>query len=121
VRGFARFSSAQTLTVALDAGGSREIAFDRALIATGASPHIPDITGLAGTPYWTSAEALAAEELPQHLAVYGSSVVALELAQAFLRLGSRVTLIARSGLLSQQDALIGASLARCWKRKACGC
>lgn len=110
VRGFARFKNAQTLSVDLDAGGSREIAFDRALIATGASPRIPDVPGLADTPYWTSTEALAAEELPQHLAVYGGSVVALELAQAFLRLGSRVTLIARSGLLSQQDALIGASL-----------
>lgn len=110
VRGFARFKNEQTLSVDLDAGGSREIAFDRALIATGASPRIPDVPGLADTPYWTSTEALAVEELPQHLAVYGGSVVALELAQAFLRLGSRVTLIARSGLLSQQDALIGASL-----------
>ncbi|ARU30974.1 mercury(II) reductase [Sulfuriferula sp. AH1] len=111
VRGFARFKNAQTLSVDLDTGGSREIVFDRVLIATGASPRIPDVPGLADTPYWTSTEALVAEDMPQHLLVYGGSVVALELAQAFLRLGSRVTLIARSGLLSQEDALIGASLA----------
>ncbi len=110
IRGFARFKDAQTLTVDLAEGGTRDIAFDRALIATGASPRIPDVPGLAGTPFWTSTEALVAETLPQHLLVYGGSVVALELAQAFLRLGSQVTLIARSELLSHEDPLIGQTL-----------
>ncbi len=111
VRGFARFKNAQTLTVDLAEGGSREIGFDRVLIATGASPRVPDVPGLADTPFWTSTEALVAEEMPQHLIVYGGSVVALELAQAFLRLGSQVTLVARSGLLSQEDPLVGETLA----------
>lgn len=110
VRGYARFKDAQTLTVDLDAGGSREIAFDRVLIATGASARIPDVPGLVETPFWNSTEALATDELPQHLLVYGGSVIALELAQAFLRLGSQVTLVARTSLLSQEDALIGATL-----------
>ena len=110
VRGFARFKDAHTLTVELTEGGNRDIAFERALIATGASPRIPDVPGLAGTPFWTSTEALVAETLPQHLLVYGGSVVALELAQAFLRLGSQVTLIARSELLSQEDPQIGQTL-----------
>ena len=110
VQGFARFKDAHTLTVDLAEGGNRDIAFERALIATGASPRIPDVPGLAGTPFWTSTEALVAETLPQHLLVYGGSVVALELAQAFLRLGSQVTLIARSGLLSHEDPLIGQTL-----------
>jgi len=110
VRGFAHFKDAHTLTVDLVEGGNRDIAFERALIATGASPRIPDVPGLADTPFWTSTEALVAETLPQHLLVYGGSVVALELAQAFLRLGSQVTLIARSELLSQEDPLIGQTL-----------
>jgi mercuric reductase len=110
VRGFAHFKDAHTLTVDLSEGGNRDIAFERALIATGASPRIPDVPGLADTPFWTSTEALVAETLPQHLLVYGGSVVALELAQAFLRLGSQVTLIARSELLSHEDPLIGQSL-----------
>ncbi|MGC8698147.1 MAG: FAD-dependent oxidoreductase, partial [Halothiobacillus sp.] len=80
-------------------------------IATGRSPKIPDIAGLAGTPYWTSTEALASRVLPQHLVVLGASVVALELAQAFLRLGSRVTLIARSTLLSHDEPALGEALA----------
>ncbi|MBI5752427.1 MAG: mercury(II) reductase [Hydrogenophilales bacterium] len=111
VRGFARFKDARTLSVDLAEGGSRDIAFDRVLIASGASPNIPDVPGLAGTPFWTSTEALIAEEMPRHLLVYGGSVVALELAQAYRRLGSQVTLIARSGLLSQEDPLAGQTLA----------
>ncbi|AOV16684.1 hypothetical protein BJI67_06070 [Acidihalobacter aeolianus] len=71
----------------------------------------PSIPGLAGTPYWTSTEALTAETIPQRLAVIGGSVVALELAQAFVRLGSRVTLLARSTLLSREDAALGEGLA----------
>ncbi|MGC8536817.1 MAG: FAD-dependent oxidoreductase, partial [Rhizomicrobium sp.] len=81
--------------------------FDRVLIATGASPAIPRVAGLNGTPFWTSTEALAAQDLPGRLIVYGGSYVALELAQAFLRLGSRVTLIVRSRILSHSDPAIG--------------
>ena len=110
VRGAGRFIDARRLQVSLAGGGTREIAFDRAFIATGAVPAIPAVEGLAGTPFWTSTEALAAVTLPEHLIVYGGSSVALELAQAFLRLGSRVTLIARSTLLSKEDLLIGETL-----------
>jgi mercuric reductase len=110
LRGEGRFAGAQRLQVSLAGGGTREVAFDRAFVATGAAPAIPAVEGLAGTPFWTSTEALVSEALPEHLIVYGGSVVALELAQAFLRLGSSVTLIARSTLLSKEDALIGEAL-----------
>ena len=110
LRGSASFKDAHTLTVELAAGGSRELAFDRVLIATGASPRIPAVPGLADTPYWDSTDALAAADLPQHLIVYGGSVVALELAQAYLRLGSQVTLLSRTSLLSREDPLIGEAL-----------
>ena len=112
VRGIARFEDARTLTVALASGGNETVRADRILVASGAAPAIPDVPGLKGTPYWTSTEALAAEQLPDHLLVYGGSVVALELAQAFLRLGSKVTLVARSTLLSKEDPEIGADLLR---------
>lgn len=110
MRGFARFKDYGTLTVSLADGGQRAIAFDHALIATGASPGVPDVPGLRNTPYWTSTEALASDTIPDRLVIYGGSVVALELAQAFLRLGSKVTLIARSTLLSKEDPLIGQTL-----------
>ncbi len=109
-KGFARFKDAHTLVVKKADGSEKEIIADRILIATGRAPAIPDTPGLKGTPYWTSTAALVAEELPQHLIVQGGSVVALELAQAFLRLGSRVTLVARSTLLSREDPAIGEAL-----------
>ncbi len=109
-QGFASFKDAHTLVVKKADGSEKELTVDRILIATGRSPAIPDTPGLGDTPYWTSTAALVAEALPQHLIVYGGSVVALELAQAFLRLGSRVTLIARSQLLSKEDPALGTEL-----------
>lgn len=108
--GFARFEDAKTLVVKQADGAETRLAPDRILIASGRSPQIPDVPGLAGTPFWTSTEALVAEETPSHLVVYGGSVVALELAQAYLRLGSQVTLIARGALLSKEDPALGAEL-----------
>jgi mercuric reductase len=65
---------------------------------------------MADTPFWTSTEALVAEDIPDHLVVLGGSVVALELAQAFRHLGSSVTVMARSTLLSKEDPDIGEGL-----------
>jgi len=112
LRGRARFIDARTLAVTLPGGGVETVYADRVLIATGASPAVPEVPGLKQTPYWTSTEALAADELPDHLIVYGGSVVALELAQAYLRLGSDVTLVARSTLMSREDPALGAELER---------
>ena len=107
LHGEARFKDDQSLTVRLNDGGERVVVFDRCLVATGASPAIPPITGLKGTPYWTSTEALVSDTIPERLAVIGSSVVALELAQAFARLGSQVTILARSTLFFREDPAIG--------------
>lgn len=108
VKGTASFVDARTLRVVRENGSQQKIVFDRALIAAGASPMIPPIPGLAGVPYWTSDEALAADAIPPRLTVIGSSVVALELAQAYARLGSQVTILARSTLLFREDSQIGA-------------
>lgn len=110
IHGRARFINAKSIEVATPNGTKQRIVADRFLIATGRSPEIPDVPGLAGTPFWTSTTALVAETLPEHLLVYGASVVAVELAQAFLRLGSKVTMIARSTVLSKEDPAIGAGL-----------
>lgn len=110
VRGRARFADATTLTVALADGGEQRVSADRVLIATGAAPVIPPIPGLADTPCWTSEEALFADHVPGHLAVIGSSFVALEIAQAYRRLGSEVTVLARSTLLSREDPGLGEGL-----------
>lgn len=106
----ARFVDAHTLLLTNSAGHEERLGADRFLIAAGAAPAIPELPGLRGTPFWTSTEALVTPKAPQHLLVLGASVVALELAQAFRRLGSAVTVLARSHLLSREDADLGAGL-----------
>ncbi len=113
IRGTACFADGQTLTITQSDGQTQTLAPDRILIATGSFPAIPPIPGLKDTPFWTSTEALIAKTLPKHLVVIGSSVVALELAQAFLRLGSKVTILARHTLLYRQDPAIGQTLQEC--------
>ena len=111
LKGRAWFVAPDTLAVRHEDGDEKIVKADRVLIATGASPSIPPIPGLKDTPYWTSREALVAEELPGHLTVIGGSVVGLELAQAFLRLGSKVTVIELlPRLLPREDEAIGAGL-----------
>ncbi len=110
LRGWASFLDASTLRVALAAGGETRLQADRILLAVGAHPLMPAISGLADTPCWTSTEALVAEQVPQHLIVLGGSVVALELAQAFRHLGAEVTVLARSTLLSREDPDLGEAL-----------
>ncbi|MBX9613087.1 MAG: mercury(II) reductase [Burkholderiales bacterium] len=115
LRGEARFKDSLTLTVNLNEGGERTVAFDRCLIATGASPAVPPIPGLKESPYWTSTEALVSDAIPPRLAVIGSSVVALELAQAFARLGSQVTVLARSTLFFREDPAIGKAVTEAFR------
>ena len=115
LRGEARFRDARMLTVAMADGTRRDLRFDRCLIAVGASPASPPIPGLDATPYWTSTEALASDAIPARLAVIGSSAVAVELAQAFARLGSRVTVLARNTLLSRDDPAIGEAVAAAFR------
>lgn len=111
VRGCASFQDARTLAVTGPDGIATTVMADRFLIATGSTAAIPDVPGLADVPYWTSTEALMAETIPEHLVVIGSSVVAVEIAQAYRRLGSAVTLLARTRLLSREDPELGDGLA----------
>jgi len=117
IRGRAQFIDRRTLAIETESGARQNLAFDRCLIATGARPAIPPIPGLADTPYWTSTEALESDTIPRRLAVIGSSVVAVELAQAFARLGSEVTILARNTLLSREDPAIGEQLAEVFREE----
>jgi len=110
MKGSVAFKDAHTLAVACPDGDTRMVSADRILIATGSAPAVPDVPGLAETPYWTSTEALFADAIPRHLVVIGSSVVAVEIAQAYRRLGAAVTLLARTRLLSQEDRALGHGL-----------
>lgn len=110
LQGRASFKNPGTLEVSTPDGRELVLSADRVLIATGASPAIPTIPGLKQSPYWTSTEALLADTEPEHLIVLGGSAVGLELAQAFLHLGSRVTVVELLTLLPRMDFDIGAGL-----------
>lgn len=110
LRGEASFADDTTLNVAVKDGTQRTIAFDRALIASGARPAIPAIPGLKDAPYWTSTEALVSETIPMRLLVIGSSVIAAELAQAYSRLGSQVTIVARNKLFIRDEPAISETI-----------
>jgi mercuric reductase len=93
----------------------RTISADRFLIATGSRPIVPSIPGLDTVPYLTS-DLLDADEagrltdLPESLIVLGGGYIAVELAQMFSRLGTRVTIVARSGMLRGYEPELGTTL-----------
>jgi pyruvate/2-oxoglutarate dehydrogenase complex dihydrolipoamide dehydrogenase (E3) component len=86
--GNARFTGTASLMV-----GDTELQFEKALIATGAHPRASDIGGLDEVGYRTSDSIFDMTELPPRLAVVGGGPLGCELAQAFCRLGSRVTIL----------------------------
>jgi len=69
------------------------------IIATGGRPTIPDIPGLKEAPYITNEQLFNLEALPPRMIVLGAGVIALEMAQSFALLGSKVTIINRSSRL----------------------
>ncbi len=117
VRGTASFEDSSNLLVIRPDGSEQILRADNVLIATGSSPAVPAVPGLQDAPYWTSTEALFAESIPEHLIVIGSSVVAVEFAQAYRRLGSQVTMLARTRLLSQEDPALGEGLTAAFERE----
>lgn len=86
----------------VDAGG-RRITARKFVIATGSSAAIPPIPGLESTPYFTNESIFDLTELPRHLIIVGAGPIGCELAQAFRRLGSAVTLIDMQAILPNED------------------
>ncbi len=97
--------------VSVTVGGAR-ITAPALVVATGSRPWAPPVPGLADTPYWTSADALAAERLPRHLIVLGGSAVGLEIGQMYHRMNVQVTVLeAMDRLVPAEDADVSAGLA----------
>ncbi|AKS42014.1 FAD-dependent oxidoreductase [Wenzhouxiangella marina] len=90
----------------------RRISARSIVLATGAEPLVPDLPGLDQVPYRTSDTLWDLEDLPERLCVLGGGPIGAELAQAFARLGSRVSLIEMSDrLLPREDPEAGELLA----------
>jgi pyruvate/2-oxoglutarate dehydrogenase complex dihydrolipoamide dehydrogenase (E3) component len=98
--GNAQFISKDSVAV----NGS-QLRFKKAVIATGARATRPTVTGLAEVGYLTNETVFSLTERPKRLAVIGGGPIGCELAQAFHRLGSNVTLLHKHGhLLDREDA-----------------
>lgn len=99
IREHARFADRKTVVSATTEATARRI-----IVATGSRAFIPPIPGLAETPYVTNEEIFSLPELPSHLVVLGGGPIGLEMAQAFRRLGSEVTVIEMGRALARSDA-----------------
>jgi pyruvate/2-oxoglutarate dehydrogenase complex dihydrolipoamide dehydrogenase (E3) component len=103
VMGSGRFVAPKTLEVALNAGGTRTLRGATVVINTGSRARIDDTPGLSESRPLTHVEALELDRLPEHLIVLGGGYVGLELAQAFRRFGSGVTVVERNGALIHRE------------------
>ncbi|MET0631099.1 MAG: FAD-dependent oxidoreductase [Xanthobacteraceae bacterium] len=99
IEGEARFTDAKTVAV----GDQFEIKARRFVIAAGSRPAVPPIPGLDNTPYLTNETVFEMRERPKHLIVIGAGAIGLELAQAFRRLGSDVTVLEAAAPLAGED------------------
>ena len=93
IMGSGRFVASKTLEVRLNDGGTRVLAGERVFLNLGTHPAVPDIPGLNAARPLTHIEALELDYLPTHIILLGGGYVGLEMAQAYRRFGSRVTVI----------------------------
>jgi dihydrolipoamide dehydrogenase len=93
-----------------------QITADKVFIAVGTRPAIPNIPGLAGTPFMTSTEALRNTILPASMIIIGGGYIGCELGHAYGALGTKTTFLVRSRLLRSQDAEISAEFQKIFSR-----
>jgi pyruvate/2-oxoglutarate dehydrogenase complex dihydrolipoamide dehydrogenase (E3) component len=98
IRAPARFVGAQEI----EADGQR-IHARRIVVATGSSPALPPIPGLAAVPHLTNETVFDLTERPEHLIVIGGGPIGCELAQAHRRLGAAVTILELFSILPKDD------------------
>lgn len=102
IQGRATFANTQKT---LDVNG-QHITARHIVIATGSRPTIPDISGLAASRPLTNETIFDLAQLPTHLVILGGGAIGIEMAMAFRRLGSRVSLIQRRSILPQHESVL---------------
>ncbi len=111
IMGSGHFVAPKTLGVQLNGGGTRMLTADQVFLNLGTHATIPAIPGLAGAEPLTHIELLELDAVPSHLIVLGGGYVGLEMAQAFGRFGSRVTILqAGPQILSNEDTDVAAEM-----------
>lgn len=112
VRGWGRLSGEKTVTVTDADGATATLTANHAVVlATGSTPSLPGIPGLADAKPWGSREVTNVEKIPASVVVLGGGVVAVESADALRGLGADVTVLSRSELLAGREPWVGEMLA----------
>jgi pyruvate/2-oxoglutarate dehydrogenase complex dihydrolipoamide dehydrogenase (E3) component len=113
IMGTGRFVAPKSLEVRLNDGGTRVLEGERVFLNLGTHATIPSVPGLAEAEPLTNIELLELDRLPEHLVVLGGGYVGLEIAQAYRRFGSRVTVIGHGPqLLGREDPDVAEELRR---------
>ncbi|MBL8014151.1 MAG: dihydrolipoyl dehydrogenase, partial [Candidatus Omnitrophica bacterium] len=105
--GSAKFVSPKVIEI-----NGEHISADKIFIAVGTRPQIPNISGLKGTPFMTSTEALRTTKLPKVMAIVGGGYIATEIGHAYRSLGCETHFLVRSKLLRQEDAQVSEEFTR---------
>jgi len=112
IEGNARFIDSKIVEV-----NGRQLTADKIVIATGAKPSVPEIPGLAGTPFMTSTEALRCRELPQRMIILGASYIACEIGHVYDAFGVETHFIVRSELLRLEDKDVRAAFLQDFQKR----
>jgi pyruvate/2-oxoglutarate dehydrogenase complex dihydrolipoamide dehydrogenase (E3) component len=103
VLGTGHFIAPRKIHVRMNEGADRVIEGEHVFINTGTTAAIPDVPGLRDAQPLTHVEALQLETMPEHLIVIGGGYIGLEMAQAYRRLGSKVTLIQEAPRVAMRE------------------
>ncbi|HEX5325755.1 MAG TPA: FAD-dependent oxidoreductase, partial [Acetobacteraceae bacterium] len=113
IMGSGSFVGPRTVEVRLNDGGMRRLQGDQVFVNVGSHAGIPNVPGLEAARPLTHIEALELDSLPSHLIALGGGYTGLELAQAYRRFGSRVTIIEPGPqLMSREDPDVAAEMQR---------
>jgi pyruvate/2-oxoglutarate dehydrogenase complex dihydrolipoamide dehydrogenase (E3) component len=113
IMGSGSFVGPKTVEVALNSGGSRVLTGKEVVIDVGTHAAIPNVPGLEAVRALTHIEALEIDYLPAHLIVLGGGYTGIEMAQAFRRFGSRVTIVEPGRqLMGREDADVAQEMQR---------
>lgn len=105
IMGSGRFIGAKTVEVALNGGGTRVVSGQEVVINVGSHAALPDVPGLKEAHPLTHIEALELGETPAHMIVLGGGYIGIEMAQAYRRFGSRVTILEHGPhIMGREDA-----------------